>query len=106
MHLLMEASSLKEQRLIKASELPLGLQECFQDLLHKQGSLAQGPNAVSPTNTGLKEEGHRVDVKKFVSHSSAEQGNVIYSQSWWDGALPVDSFYRMQKRINLLTSEN
>lgn len=71
----MEASSLKEHRLIRVSELPLGLQECFQDLLHKRGSLAQQPNGASPTNTGLREESRRVDVRKSASHSSTERGS-------------------------------
>ncbi|XP_051532577.1 dnaJ homolog subfamily C member 14 isoform X1 [Myxocyprinus asiaticus] len=81
MRLLTEASSRLEHHRhhITAQEPLQGLQECFQDLLHKWGSLAQEGNGVTPANTGLKKESPRAGARKFASHSSAEQCNIIWS---------------------------
>lgn len=78
--LLTEDSSQQETRLIIPREQLQGLQQRFQDLLHKQGSLAQGPNGATPANTGLTEESPHAGARKFASHSSAEECSVV--QRW------------------------
>ncbi len=78
--LLMEDSSQRETRRLIPPEQLQGLQQCFQDLLHKLGSLAQGPNGATPAKTGLTEESPHAGARKSASHSSAEQCNVV--QRW------------------------
>ncbi len=79
--LLMENSSQRETRRLIPPEQLQGLQQCFQGLLHKLGSLAQGPNGATPAvNHGLTEESPHAGARKSASHSSAEQCNDV--QRW------------------------